>query len=109
MLPLVVAAVDETSPPVVQIDAHPQRVVVTDGPRARVLFGFHASNETGFVCRLDDRPSRACISPKRYRVAPGPHVFRVAALGLGGAQGKRDRFAFRVEAAVLPDSARFDR
>jgi len=53
--------------------------------RRRVKFKF-SSNEPGstFKCKLDHRPFRPCTSPKRYRVRPGKHVFKVKATDAAG-------------------------
>ena len=50
----------------------------------------------GFVCRLDAGPVRRCHSPKRYRVGPGWHKFRVRAIGSTGLRGPVAKTIFRV-------------
>jgi Ca2+-binding RTX toxin-like protein len=75
----------------------PTRVIYAMRRRRTVAFGF-ASNEAGtFRCKLDRGPFKPCRSPRRYRLAPGTHSFRVFAID---AAGNRDRspalFSFRI-------------
>jgi Ca2+-binding RTX toxin-like protein len=84
--------------PLTRIQRQPARLLFAAGPRRRVVFAFSATEGgASFRCRLDRRPFRPCRSPLAYRVAPGPHTFRVFAID---AAGNRDRspavFAFRV-------------
>ncbi|HEX6601922.1 MAG TPA: hypothetical protein VF030_04720 [Solirubrobacterales bacterium] len=56
-------------------------------PRQRTATFRFGSTEAGsrFRCRLDKRPFAGCRSPKAYkRLAPGSHVFRVAAINPTG-------------------------
>lgn len=55
---------------------------------ARVVFRFRANERSRFKCKLDRRPYRRCHSPRRARLRPGPHTFRVFAID---AAGNRDR------------------
>lgn len=68
---------------------HPQRVLFAVGRRRSVSFAFR-SDEVGstFRCRVDRAPFRPCHSPRLYRLAPGPHTFRVFAVDRAG---NRDR------------------
>lgn len=48
-------------------------------------FVFATPGATGFKCRIDRRPFAPCHSPRTYRrLGPGPHTFRVRAVGVGG-------------------------
>jgi hypothetical protein len=64
------------------IDAHPGTLVETRREKARVRFRFSA-NRAGatFLCKLDFNSFAPCESPKRYRVSPGRHTFKVKAVG----------------------------
>jgi hypothetical protein len=64
------------------IDAHPGKLIETSKEKVRVKFRFSA-NRTGasFLCKLDGNPFAPCLSPKRYRVEPGQHTFKVKAVG----------------------------
>lgn len=75
----------------------PARVVYAMRPRRAVAFGF-ASNEAGtFRCRLDRGRFGPCRSPRRYRLAPGAHSFRVYAVDSAGNRDRTPaRFAFRI-------------
>jgi hypothetical protein len=57
--------------------------------RGRVLIRFYSVGRArGFLCRFDrQRHFKRCRSPKRYRVAPGKHVFWVRAIGMTGLRG----------------------
>jgi Ca2+-binding RTX toxin-like protein len=85
-------------PPRTRILHRPRRTVFSRARRRTVAFAF-AANESGsrFRCRLDRGRFRPCRSPRRYRVGPGRHTFRVFAID---AAGNRDRtpavFHFRV-------------
>jgi hypothetical protein len=76
---------------------HPARMVYATRPRRSVAFGF-ASNEAGtFRCRLDRSKFKPCRSPRRYRLAPGAHSFRVFAIDSAGNRDRTPaRFAFRI-------------
>jgi hypothetical protein len=64
------------------IDAHPAKVIETNKEKARVRFRFSANQPgAGFLCKLDSAAFATCTSPKRYRVLPGPHTFKVKAAG----------------------------
>ncbi len=52
------------------------------GDRAKVKFSFSAVKGSAFECRLDKKPFAPCASPRRYRVGPGRHTFRVRPRGL---------------------------
>jgi Ca2+-binding RTX toxin-like protein len=76
-------------PPGTSVLHRPQRVVFAAASRRQVSFTFR-SNESGstFRCRIDRGPFRPCTSPRRYRLVPGRHVFRVYAIDPAG---NRDR------------------
>jgi Ca2+-binding RTX toxin-like protein len=88
---------DRTAPRT-RIASHPPKRRLTDKRRTLVAFRFRA-NEAGatFRCRIDRRPFKPCRSPRVYKLAPEPHVFRVFAIDRAG---NRDRspaiFEFRI-------------
>ncbi|HET7590734.1 MAG TPA: calcium-binding protein [Solirubrobacterales bacterium] len=85
-------------PPQTRVLHRPHRVVGSHRKWRAVSFRF-ASNEAGsrFRCKLDAKPYRPCVSPRRYRVKLGRHAFRVFAIDRAG---NRDRtpvvFRFRL-------------
>jgi hypothetical protein len=50
----------------------------------------------GFVCSFDRHKMHPCQSPQRFRVGPGRHHFRVAAVGWTGLRGPIERTANEV-------------
>ena len=67
------------------------------GSRLPVRYLFFARRHVkvrGFTCKLDRRPAKRCLSPKRYRVGQGKHVFRVRAIGRTGLRAPRRSTAF---------------
>jgi Ca2+-binding RTX toxin-like protein len=68
---------------------HPAKVLLTTTRRRAITFSF-AANEPGarFLCKLDRQPFKPCRSPRVYRLALGPHAFRVLAIDRAG---NRDR------------------
>jgi glucose/arabinose dehydrogenase len=68
--------------PQTAIDTHPRR----RASRSTARFAFSSSaTDSRFRCKLDDRPSRACVSPWVYRrLRPGWHLFRVLAVAPEG-------------------------
>lgn len=56
--------------------------------RRKVAFAFSANEAGSFRCKIDRRRFRGCRSPRRYRLGPGRHAFRVFAID---AAGNRDR------------------
>jgi hypothetical protein len=54
--------------------------VTTTRERAKARFSFEADEPASFKCRLDRKRFRGCASPKKVRVKPGKHVFRVRAI-----------------------------
>jgi Ca2+-binding RTX toxin-like protein len=88
----------DSTPPQTRLLHKPARTVLAAGRRRTVSFAFTA-NEAGaaFRCKLDRYPFRPCRSPRRYRLAAGPHTFRVFAVDRAG---NRDRspavFSFRI-------------
>jgi hypothetical protein len=64
----------------------------------RPVFGF-AADQPGatFVCAVDDRAPRACVSPRRLpRLGRGLHSFSVSAVGGGGLIGPAVTYRFFV-------------
>jgi Ca2+-binding RTX toxin-like protein len=88
----------DRQPPQTRILRRPARVLFAAGRRRAVAFAFRA-NEAGstFRCKIDRKPLRPCRSPRLYRLAAGPHIFRVLAIDRAG---NRDRtpalFRFRI-------------
>lgn len=71
--------------PDTRITRGPAKRVGTAKKRATVRFRFRSPGAAArFQCKLDRRPFRRCKSPKRLRVKPGRHVFRVRAVDAGG-------------------------
>jgi Ca2+-binding RTX toxin-like protein len=64
----------------------------------RVAVHFRATEPgAAFSCRVDRRRWARCASPRRLRLGPGRHVFRVAAIdAAGNKDASPARFAFRV-------------
>jgi Ca2+-binding RTX toxin-like protein len=79
----------DRTPPATALLRRPAHVLFATGRRRTVAFAF-AANEAGasFRCRLDRGTFAPCRSPRRYRLAPGTHVFRVFSID---AAGNRDR------------------
>lgn len=79
--------------PSVQITGRPSRTVyLRRSERAvrkkEITFEFSGSgNRSGFQCRLDGAPFRACTSPARFRIGPGKYGFRVRPLYPSGRPG----------------------
>ncbi len=75
----------DTTPPETVITKHPKKRRLIGGTRAKARFAF-TSSEAGssFQCKLDRRPWKACVSPKRYKVKLGKHRFRVRATDAAG-------------------------
>jgi hypothetical protein len=83
--------------PRVAITFHPAKRIDARKGGVRISFRFRATAAaTGFECKLDRRRFRPCMSPRRYRVGTGNHVFRVRAIASDGARGPRASFHFRV-------------
>ncbi|HEU5104785.1 MAG TPA: hypothetical protein VFU11_02970 [Solirubrobacterales bacterium] len=84
------------------------RVMIASGPppgveittrKVTVRFRFYARNHAfarGYLCKLDQRPTKRCRSPKPYRVGLGRHVFRVRAIGYSGLRGRIETRRFKV-------------
>lgn len=79
------------------LDRPPNVLRLRHGRRLRVHFRFAAVGEaTSLRCRLDRHRYHRCRSPRRYRVKPGRHRFRVVAVGASGEQGPVRKIGFRV-------------
>lgn len=81
----------------------PHRHLIRIGRRHATTVSFRfagAGVATFFRCRIDGRPGALCGSPRRYRVGPGRHAFRVRAFGPGGGDPTPLVFRFRVVAAA---------
>lgn len=50
----------------------------------------------GFSCKIDNRPSKRCRSPKVFTVGLGKHIFKVWAIGWTGLKGKMAYAKFEV-------------
>lgn len=56
-----------------------------NGRKRKVTFKFRSSEKgSTFQCSVDKRPFRRCASPKRMRLKPGRHRFRVRAIDRAG-------------------------
>lgn len=71
------------------VDVTPPESKVISAPRTgtssrSAVFTFGASEQATFQCKLDAGPWRACVSPLRVRVAPGPHRFQLVATDVAG-------------------------
>ncbi len=75
----------DVTPPRTTLLHGPPHTMLAHGRRRTVSFAF-AANEPGtrFRCRLDSGSFRPCRSPRRYRVGPGRHIFRVFAIDAAG-------------------------
>ncbi len=88
----------DTRPPKTRIAAHPRKLLKAAVGTVRVVFRFNASEgDASFRCKLDRRPFTACASPRAYRVGPGSHAVRIAAIdGSGNVDRTPALFRFRV-------------
>jgi Ca2+-binding RTX toxin-like protein len=79
----------DTTPPQTRMSHRPPYILFAAKPRRSVAFVF-TSSEAGssFRCKLDRDRYRPCRSPRRYRLTPGRHAFRVYAIDRAG---NRDR------------------
>jgi len=89
-----------TTAPQTTLDGHPPKVVVTDKAKAKVKFRFSADVvRPGFLCKIDAKPFSACSSPKRYKLTPGSHQFKVKAVKGASVDPSPVVFAFRIKRA----------
>ncbi len=98
----------DRTPPRTRLYRRPAHVVSSNHRLRRVAFAF-SSNEpdSAFLCRLDRRPFRPCASPRRYRVRPGVHRFRVYAVDrAGNADPTPVAYRFRVLPSITFHSNR---
>ncbi len=85
----VASAVDDA---VVLFDREPSfpTTKITKGPKKKTekrkaKFRFTSDEEgSTFECKLDKKPFKPCTPPKKVRVKPGKHIFRVRATDPGG-------------------------
>jgi CSLREA domain-containing protein len=72
----------DTTPPQTKILEHPKK----RSGKTTARFGFDADESAAtFSCRLDEKPFKACGSPRKYkRLKPGKHVFQVRATDPSG-------------------------
>jgi hypothetical protein len=98
-IPISATATPEVTPPPAPPRPEPARAVLAHHPAKRTgsrnaTFTFTGNaTATGFECRLDHQPFRACTSPTRYRsLKPGGHTFQVRA----GGQAIGPIFAWKV-------------
>lgn len=88
--------------PRVKIATGPRGILVARHGKVAAQFRFFTPHHVpvrGFACGLDGKPVKRCHSPKRYRVGPGWHRFRVRAIGSTGLRGPVAKALFRVFAA----------
>lgn len=90
----------DLTPPRTSLYRRPAHVASSKRRRRRVSFAFN-SNEAGstYRCRLDRQRFRTCVSPRRYRVRAGRHVFRLYAIDPAG---NRDRTPVVYRFRILP-------
>jgi len=77
---------------IVRFDREPSfpKTKITKGPKKRTekrkaRFAFTSDEEgSTFECKVDKKPFKPCTSPKKVRVKPGRHVFKVEATDPGG-------------------------
>ncbi|OOO02525.1 MAG: Trypsin [Chromatiales bacterium USCg_Taylor] len=72
------------TPPLTSITKGPKKK--TFGKRARVTF-LASEPASSFVCKLDRKPERPCVSPFSVRVKPGRHRLSVTAINFIGERG----------------------
>jgi hypothetical protein len=85
------ASETDTTPPQTTLRSKKPRLAraATDNRKAIYVFRFRSSErDSTFQCKLDRRDWRRCSSPRRVKVAPGRHVFRVRAKD---SSGNKDR------------------
>jgi hypothetical protein len=78
---------------------HPRKVVLTHAGTARIAFRF-GSDQRGaaFLCKLDRSAFALCRARFVRRLAPGAHVLKVKARGVGGLTDPTPAvFRFRIE------------
>jgi Ca2+-binding RTX toxin-like protein len=88
----------QTPPPRTRLGKHPRKLLVITAARRRVTFRFNSSKPgSHFLCRLDTKPFRHCVSPRTYIVGAGRHTFRVIAIDPAGkADPTPALFRFRI-------------
>jgi hypothetical protein len=86
-----VRAID-TAGPKARITKHPKRRT----RKRKAKFKFRARGASKLQCKLDHRPFRKCRSPKKLKVRPGKHDFKVRALDNLGNEGKVAKFKWKV-------------
>lgn len=92
-----VEAPADTTPPVATITAGPPKKVKTTKRKVAATFRFK-SNEAGssFKCKLDRQAFKPCASPRKVKVKPGKHTFRVRATDPAGNTGAAAKRTWRV-------------
>lgn len=86
------------APPQTTIEKGPKEVVKTKRSKAKARFRFAADEPASFECRLDKKPYRACSSPKKVKVRPGKHTFRVRGVdGQTGEPGPAAKLRWKVK------------
>jgi secreted trypsin-like serine protease len=76
------AAEGDTTPPETTLRRAKPRLVRAATTRRKAIYRFRfrsSEDSSTFECKLDRRAWRECSSPKRVKVAPGRHRFRVRA------------------------------
>lgn len=95
----------EIGRPQARLTEKPKREVRTAESRATVNFAFTTrplEADATFECSIDSKPYRGCRSPKRYRLKPGGHAFKVRAVDADGTAGPAASASFRVVAIEPP-------
>ena len=76
-------------PPVTTIEKGPKKKLKTKKPKAKAKFVFVADEPASFDCRLDKGDFKRCSSPKKLKVKPGKHTFRIRATDDDGGNVER--------------------
>jgi acetyl esterase/lipase len=67
--------------------------------RRKVTFAFEGTDRTsGFQCRIDRHKFGRCHSPRKYRLKPGSHTFRIKPLYPSGRPGNEKKVTFKIVA-----------
>lgn len=74
-------------PPVAAIDVPPPPKVKTKKKYAKVRLGFSGPAGATFVCRADNKPFAACVSPRKWSLRAGRHTLEVKAIDPLGSVG----------------------
>jgi hypothetical protein len=84
--------------PQTKLGSHPKKTIKTKKKKVKVKFTFSSSVPgSTFKCKLDKGQFAPCKSPKTYKVKPGKHTFKVAAVSGGVQDPSPATFAFKVK------------